>query len=154
MGLNFSVSFFANIGTHLTSQNICFGKQTFWNTISIQQCLHRPLQTVSCSTHARRVLQEHIAEIPSKDVVRRSSSSWSSPVVHVKKDASLRFRVDYLLLNRNTRKDLYHTPRINDALDTIQSGSRLSSLDLRAGYWEIPTEQEGQFKTDFVTQDS
>lgn len=51
--------------------------------------------------------------------IRKSASSYSSPVVCVrKKDRSLRLCVDFQGMNRKTIPDHHPLPRIQDLLDT------------------------------------
>lgn len=83
--------------------------------------LQRPYRV---SPKERRVIEEHVGDMLSRDVIRPSTSSWASPVVLVtKKDGSIRFCVDYRRLNKITRKDVYPLPRIDDALDCLQGTS-------------------------------
>ncbi|PIK58928.1 hypothetical protein BSL78_04145 [Apostichopus japonicus] len=85
-----------------------------------------------------------------EDIVEPSSTSWSSPVVLVKKkDGSTRFCVDYRKLNAVTTKDCYPLPRIDDSLDTL-AGSRWFST-LASGYWQVEMEEGDRPKTAFVT---
>ena len=48
-------------------------------------------------------------------VIKPSKSPWSSPVVLVRKrDGTLRFCVDYRILNSVTKPDVFPLPSIND----------------------------------------
>lgn len=73
------------------------------------------------SSSERKIIEDNVADMLKRKVIRPSTSSWSSPVVLVeKKDGSVRFCVDYRALNKITRKDVYPMPRIDDALDCLQ----------------------------------
>lgn len=112
---------------------------------------HRPYRV---SLSERKAIEAHVAEMLSKDVIRPSSSPWSSPVILVKKrDGTMRFCVDYRRLNKLTTKDVYPMPRIDDALDTLAGSSFFSSLDMRSGYWQIPVAEHDKPKTAFATPD-
>lgn len=112
---------------------------------------HRPYRIAPVE---RRKIETEVTEMLKRNVIRPSNSSWSSPVVLVrKKDGSVRFCVDYRKLNNVTRKDSYPMPRIDDALDTLQGAKYYSSLDLRSGYWQIPMSESDKQKTAFVTPD-
>ena len=61
-----------------------------------------------------------VQQMVEKGIFEESSSPWAIPVVIVKKkDGSLRFCVDYCLLNAVTRKDVFPLPRIDDLLDQL-----------------------------------
>ena len=58
-------------------------------------------------------VQKHLKEMLDIGAIRRSNSSWNSPVVLVrKKDGSLRFCIDLRKLNAQTVKDAYSIPCI------------------------------------------
>ena len=89
-----------------------------------------------------------------KGVIRPSTLSCGSPIVLVpKKDGSIRFCVDYRKLNAITVKDSYALPRIDDALASLSGNKYFSSLDLAAGYFQIPMSEKDKDKTSFITDD-
>ena len=45
--------------------------------------------------------------------------------------------VDYHALNRQTKKDVYPLPRIDDLLDKLIHASFLSTIDLASGYHQV-----------------
>lgn len=59
--------------------------------------------------------------------------------------------MDYRQLNKCTTPDSYPLPRIDDAVDTVRHCKFFSSLDLRAGYWQINVAEEDKCKTAFRT---
>jgi hypothetical protein len=64
-------------------------------------------------------VRRHVKEMLDSGVIRESDSPYSSNVVLVrKKDGSLRFCIDYRVLNSKTRKDAYMLPRFDDVVDT------------------------------------
>ena len=60
--------------------------------------------------------------------------------------------VDYRALNRQTKKDVYPLPRIDDLLDKLSKAKFLSTIDLASGYHQIAMAAEDIEKTAFVTR--
>ena len=102
--------------------------------------------------YVRQMEQEQVTEMLDQEVIRPSTSPWASPVVMVKKkDGSMRFCVDYRKLNSVTEKDAYPLPRIDDTLESLHGSRYFSTLDLKAGYWQVPVREEDKKKTAFRT---
>lgn len=86
-------------------------------------------------------------------VIRESNSSYSSPIVLVKKkNNDTRFLFDYRLLNKYTIKDKYPLPRIDDTIDILHNAKYYSKLDLKSGYWHIPIKESDKKKTAFSSE--
>ena len=60
--------------------------------------------------------------------------------------------MDYRALNRQTKKDVYPLPRIDDLLDKLAKAKYLSAIDLASGYHQIAMAPEDIEKTAFVTR--
>lgn len=97
-------------------------------------------------------VKAHIQDLLDRDIVRVSCSPYSAPIVVVqKKDGSIRLCVDYRQLNAKTRKDAYPLPRIEESLDALAGATLFSTLDLTAGYNQIPMAEKDKQKTAFCT---
>ena len=59
-----------------------------------------------------------------------------------KKDGSLRFCINLWKLNSQTIKDAYSLPRIKESLDCLNGTVIFTSLDLKAGYWQVEMDEE------------
>ena len=100
----------------------------------------------------RKKIEEMVDDMLEKEVIQPSKSPWASPVVLVtKKDGSARFCVDYRKLNAVTKLDVFPLPRIDDSLDSLAHAKYFTTLDLAAGYWQVPMEPHSQEKTAFST---
>ena len=85
------------------------------------------------------------------NVIRRSKSPWSFPVVIVdKKDGSKRFCVDFRKLNQVTKANSYPLPLIDDILALLGKAKYFTSLDLKSGYWQVLMEEVDKEKTAFA----
>src|SRR5581483_6053711 len=102
----------------------------------------------------QEIIQKEIKKMLEAGVIRRSSSPWTSPVVLIKKpDGSIRFCIDYRKLNKIIKKDNQPLPRIDDLLDAFKGCKWFTSLDLAAGYWQVPVDLEDIEKTAFITHE-
>ena len=102
---------------------------------------HAPInQAPYRMTHSNAaVYTKEVRSMLKGSIIRPSCSPWASPVVLVeKKDGSIRFCVDYRKLNSITKADVYPLPRIDETLDSISGAKWFSTMDLAAGYWQIP----------------
>ena len=77
-----------------------------------------------------------IASMESQGIIRRSKSSWSSPLHMVEKsDGSWRPCGDYRRLNLVTKRDMYPPPHMEDLSAQLDGKKVFSKLDLRNGYY-------------------
>ncbi|CAF0917660.1 unnamed protein product [Rotaria sordida] len=102
------------------------------------------------------IKQQHISTIINDMLksgqIQKSYSSWSSPVILVKKkDGTYRFVIDYRQLNNITERDSYPLPRIEETLNRLNGNNYFSKLDLKTGYHQIPIHSSDKEKTTFVT---
>jgi len=98
------------------------------------------------------VIDKQVDEIKAHGIIEPAASPWASNVVLVrKKDNSLRFCIDYRQLNSVTVQDSYSIPLIDNCLNAFQGSSWFSTLDLRAGYYNIPIAESDRDKTAFIT---
>ena len=98
-------------------------------------------------------IERNVQELLQAGVIRPSTSAWSSNVLLVqKKDGSSRFCVDMRKVNDLTVKQAYPLPRIDTCLESLGGANFFSTLDLRAGYFQVELHQDDAEKTAFVTR--
>lgn len=98
---------------------------------SKRDCDHRiplinPHQAVSTRLyrylfHQKNEIEKQVQEMLSSEIIQNSNNPFASPVVLVRKaDGSWRLYVDYRALNKNTVKEKFPLPLIDDLLDELQ----------------------------------
>ncbi|KAG6612288.1 Gag-pol fusion protein [Phytophthora cinnamomi] len=102
----------------------------------------------------QRIIDEEVDAMLQNGAIKERNGAWGFLVVLVrKKDGTVRFCIDYRQLNAVTAKDVYPLPRIDDTLDELHGAQRFTSLDLHAGYWQVPVARRDRDKTGFVTRE-
>ena len=97
--------------------------------------------------------KETLEKMLERGTIRESNSPWASPIVLVpKKDGSIRVCVDYRKVNDCSKKDSFPLPKISDCLDAVSGSTYYSTLDLTAGYNQVPVAAEDIPKTAFITK--
>lgn len=91
------------------------------------------------SPHFQKTQIERLtAERLQSGIIRPSSSSYSSPILLVrKKDGTRLFCVDYRELNSISRKDRFPISTIYELFDELHGAYFFPKLDLLAGYHQI-----------------
>ena len=98
-------------------------------------------------------LRRQLDDLLERGFIRPSSSPYGSPVLFVKKkEGDLRLCVDYRALNKQTVKNTYPLPRIDELLDRLNGATIYSKIDLRSGYHQVRVQEVDIHKTAFRTR--
>ena len=97
-------------------------------------------------------VRRHLKELQDVGVIRESESPFASPIVVVKKkNGDIRLCIDYRKLNRQTIKDAYALPNIEEAFSVLTGSKWFSIMDLKSGYYQVDMDEDDKCKTAFVT---
>jgi hypothetical protein len=101
----------------------------------------------------RKLLMDTIIELKAQGFIRESKSPYGSSMIFVTKpDGTWRLCVDYRALNKQTIKNKYTLPRMDDLFDSIARSKFHSKIDLRQGYYQICIKEGDEYKTAMRTQ--
>jgi len=99
-----------------------------------------------------KVAKSEFDKLLKLNIIRPSSSPWSSPLHMVRKaDGSWRPCGDYRRLNSLTTPDRYPIPNINHIFDKVAGSKIFSKVDLVKAYHFIPMKEEDVCKTAIAT---
>ncbi len=98
-----------------------------------------------------KAVRDEIDKLLKNDIIVKSSSLWSSPLVPVKKkDGSVRICVDYRQLNAVTPLVRYWVPSLDEILRKVGQSCCLSTLDLTSGFHQVEMDADSMEFTTFV----
>ncbi|KAK3085949.1 hypothetical protein FSP39_011202 [Pinctada imbricata] len=98
------------------------------------------------------VVNEEVDKMITLDIIEPSISSYSSPIVIVKKkDGTNRFCIDFRALNSQTVFDAEPMPDADEIFSKLATHKVFSKLDLTKGYWQVPLIENSKRLTAFQT---
>ena len=128
--------------THLISHRIDTGQHR-----PVRQPLRRH------PTAYLEAIDDYVEKLQQNNIIEPSAGPWASNIVVVRrKDGRLRLCVDYRAVNSRTYHDSYPLPNVEATFDALSGASWFCTLDLRAGYHNIPVAEEDCDKTQFITR--
>ena len=100
----------------------------------------------------REAIGKDVDQMLKMDVIRRSSSAYSAPIVLVvKSDGTYRFCTDFRELNKLIELQAEPMPDVDYLFSKLQSAKIFSKIDLCKGYWQIEIDESDRHKTAFTT---
>lgn len=97
-------------------------------------------------------LKQALNEMEEREIIRKSSSEFASPLVLVwKKSGDLRLCTDFRLLNARTIKDAHPLPHQADALAALGGNAFFSTMDLTSGYYNVEVHEDDRRFTAFTS---
>jgi hypothetical protein len=105
------------------------------------------------STPKLQELKMQLKELSDLGLICPSVSPWDVPIIFIrKKDGSWRLCIDYFQLNKETIKNQYLLPRIDDLFDQMKGATMFSKIELRLGYHQLRIKEDEVPKTTFKTR--
>ena len=97
-------------------------------------------------------MEIQIKDLLAQGFIRPSASPFGAPVLFApKKDGRWRMCFDYRALNKQTIKDRYPLPRIDELMERLGKARVFTKLDLASGYHQIAIKEADIHKTAFRT---
>ena len=96
-------------------------------------------------------MKEELDTLLEKNIITKSTSPWSSPIIPVKKpNGKIRICVDYRKVNALTRPIQFYMPLLEEILQKLGQSKVISKLDLSKGFHQVPVHPIDVHKTAFV----
>lgn len=104
------------------------------------------------SFYEKNIVQDLINDMLENNVIQKSTSEYSSPIVLVKKKTNdYRLCPDFRALNKITVRDNFPIPLIEDQIIQLQGQKYFTTLDLKSAFYHVDIEHDSIKYTSFVT---
>lgn len=99
----------------------------------------------------RDTLKHQIQELADADIIEKSNSRYSFPLILVKKKSEGQYRlvIDYRKLNEITVSSTYKLPLISDILNSLRGANFYCTLDANSSFHQIKLRDEDKHLTAF-----
>ena len=85
--------------------------------------------------HYSEQVQSQLKDMAEEGIIRPSNSPWCTPAVYIPKSSGeIRICVDFVQLNKTTKKDSYPVPRAEGPQQKLAKKKIFSKIDLRSAY--------------------
>ena len=102
--------------------------------------------------HYKEDLQKKIDVFLEKELITPCHSPYSAPAMLVpRKNGKLRLVIDYRQLNKQPIKSTWPIPSTEEIFDTLEGSAYFNSIDMSAGFYQVPKEDSSQDYTAFST---
>lgn len=104
------------------------------------------------SMHEQKVVKNICEELLAQNIIKPSSSEYSSKIVLVKKkNGQTRMCVDFRELNKITLRDNFPIPNIEEQIDQLKNKTYFTKLDLKNAFFHVRVNSECTKFLSFVT---
>jgi hypothetical protein len=98
-------------------------------------------------------VKRHIDVLVDLGKMKPNNSEYACRVtLSIKRDGSRRFCGDYRPFNRQTRRDYFPMPLVEDVISQLGKSAWFTTLDLQSGFWHIRMAPEDKKKTALITK--
>ena len=100
--------------------------------------------------HFKERVHTQLQEMADSGIIQPSNSPWCAPAVYVPKaNGEVRICVDFVQLNKVTKKNSYPVPRADGPQQKLANKKVFSKIDLKSAYWQFPMHKDSIEKTAF-----
>ena len=100
--------------------------------------------------HYAECMHQQLQDMAKEGVIRPSNSPWCAPAVYVpKSNGEIHICIDFVQLNKVTKKDAYPVPRTEGPQQKLANKRVFSKIDLKSAYWQFPMHEGSIEKTAF-----
>ena len=100
--------------------------------------------------HFKDRVHTQLKEMADAGIIQPSNSPWCTPAVYVPKaNGEIRICVDFVQLNKVTKKDSYPVPRADGPQQKLANKKVFAKIDLKSAYWQFPMHKDSIEKTAF-----